>query len=64
VDFVVRRDPYLIQVEVKYQEQIHEEDSSLHRRSFGGGIVVTKQHCEQRGTLTPLPAPVFLLLRS
>lgn len=64
VDFVVRNGPHLIPVEVKYQEQIHAEDSSLIRRSFGGGVLVTKHTCEQSGALTLLPAALFLLLHS
>ena len=62
VDFVVLYGKSLLPVEVKYQGSISRSDYTTLKRSFGNGILVTKNTFFLDEMIVGIPAPVFLLL--
>jgi predicted AAA+ superfamily ATPase len=60
VDFVALYEKGVLPLEVKFQESINKEDYSLIQRSFGSGVVVTKNVLERREGILFLPAALFL----
>ena len=62
VDFVVLHGESLLPVEVKYQSSISRFDYSTMKRSFGKGILVTKNTFFLDEEVVGIPAPLFLLL--
>ena len=62
VDFVVLHGESLLPVEVKYQGIINRSDYTTMKRSFGRGILVTKNTFFLDERIIGIPAPVFLLL--
>ena len=62
VDFVALYDNKILPIEVKYQSAISRSDYSTMKRSFGRGILVTKDIFFRDNQILGIPAPVFLLL--
>jgi predicted AAA+ superfamily ATPase len=62
VDYVIHRPSGDLPVEVKYQGSIQASDLATMRRSFGSGILITKQDVFFRDGIFGVPAAVFLLL--
>lgn len=62
VDFVVLHGKSLVPVEVKYQSSISRSDYTTMKRSFGKGILVTKNSFLLDEKIVGIPAPLFLLL--
>ena len=62
VDFVVLSGDRFLPIEVKYQGVISRSDYSTIKRSFGKGVVVTKNTFFRDENVAGIPAPVFLLL--
>jgi predicted AAA+ superfamily ATPase len=62
VDFVVLHGESLFPVEVKYQNSISRSDYTTMKRSFGKGILVTKNTFFLDEKVVGIPAPLFLLL--
>lgn len=62
VDFVVLHGESLVPVEVKYQSSISRSDYTTMKRSFGKGILVTKNTFLLDEEVVGIPAPLFLLL--
>ena len=62
VDFVVLHGESLVPVEVKYQSSISRSDYTTIKRSFGKGILVTKNTFFLDEDVVGIPAPLFLLL--
>ena len=62
VDFVVLHEERFLPVEVKFQSIISRSDYSTMKRTFGRGILVTKNTFFRDNQILGIPAPVFLLL--
>jgi len=62
VDFVVLHEDRFVPVEVKFQNIITRSDYSIMKRTFGRGILVTKDMFFRDNQIVGIPAPVFLLL--
>ncbi len=62
VDFVVLHGKSFLPIEVKYQSMISRSDYSTMRRSFGRGILVTKNTFFLDENIIGIPAPAFFLL--
>ena len=62
IDFVVLKDESFLPIEVKYQSMINRSDYSTIKRSFGRGILVTKDIFLLDENIIGIPAPIFLLL--
>ncbi len=61
VDFIVSYNEALYPFEVKYQNEINNEDY-FSFRSFNKGILISKDHLIKKGNYVTIPAPVFLML--
>ena len=62
VDFIVSDGESLLPIEVKYQRMINRSDYSTMKRSFGKGMLVTKDAFLREDNIAGIPASVFLLL--
>lgn len=62
VDFVVLHGQSLVPVEVKFRSSISRSDYSTMKRSFGKGILVTRNTFLLDEEVVGIPAPLFLLL--
>lgn len=62
VDFVALHGVGFLPVEVKFQSTISRSDYSTMKRTFGRGILVTKDTFFRDNQIVGIPAPVFLLL--
>ncbi len=62
VDFVVIHDESSFPVEVKYQNTISRSDYTTMKRSFGKGVLVTRNTFLLDEEVVGIPAPLFLLL--
>ena len=62
VDFVALHGAGFLPVEVKFQSTISRSDYSTMKRTFGRGILVTKDTFFRDNQIVGIPAPVFLLL--
>jgi predicted AAA+ superfamily ATPase len=62
VDFVIAQGQSLLPIEVKYQNTVNRSDYTTMKRSFGKGLVVTKNSFIIDDTVIGIPAPIFLLL--
>ena len=64
VDFVVLYGKSFLPIEVKYQSIISKSDYSTMKRSFGKGILVTKNTFFIDENIVGIPAPAFFLLKA
>ena len=62
VDFVILRRDKFLPIEVKFQNVVTRSDYSTMKRTFGNGILVTKNLFFYDDQVLGIPAPVFLLL--
>ena len=62
IDFVALHEDTFFPVEVKFQSSIMRSDYSTMKRTFGRGILVTKDMFFRDNQILGIPAPVFLLL--
>jgi len=63
IDFLLGRKASKLPLEVKYQQTISGRDTLVIRRSFGGGILLSRNTLDMKGPVVIVPAALFLWLQ-
>jgi hypothetical protein len=63
IDFLIRRAPANLPVEVKYRHSITGRDTLVIRQSFGSSILLSRTTLDLTGPVKIVPAALFLWLQ-
>ena len=63
IDFLIRRAPAKLPVELKYRQSITGRDTHVIRQSFGSGILLSRTTLARTGPVRIVPAALFLWLQ-